>query len=346
MLVSALATGLAPADAAESLALVAGLEGRQKADVVSRLQAGGHEVAALDRAVLDSAAALLADIDNGAIDEAGPDQPTHLADFSKAVLAAVPRLSEYKRIQVVSPVMLPIELVRDANGEFAGDRVAIGHEFADAGRPLPRREQRPFATYVIEAVMGMPDGAARADQDIVQVALALERTHRVELHFDGGRKSLEQVLGRDDVGVLHIDTHGSEGGDAIQVSRAGVMLPASALPRRVRVPVVLLFGCEGVANARAFGAVLRQRGAEAVVSAFAKFESFGLTGDAAREKRIYEAFFRSVDQGEDIGTALLRLRQAARDEAIAGGKRRTLTRLFFVLLGNDRLVLSLQPEAK
>ena len=118
------------------------------------------------------------------------------------------------------------------------------------------------------------------------------------------------------------------------------MLPARALPQRVRVPVVLLFGCEGVANAEAFGAVLRQRGAEAVISSFAKFESFGLTGDATREKRIYEAFFRSIGAGEDVGTALLRLRQVARAEAISAGSGRTLTRLFFVLLGNSRLTLS------
>ena len=343
ILLAVLAVSAWPAAAAESLAIVAGIESRQqKAELLSRLRAAGYDVAVLDKSVLDIAAGLLADIERGDIGETDAQRPPHLADFSRTVLAAVPGLPGYKRVHVVSSAMLPVELVLDGSGGFMGDSIVISHEFPDARRPLPvpRAEQRPFASYVIEAVMGMPAGSVRAEQDIVQVALSLEGTYTVELHFGSGRKSLERTLLRDDVGILHIDTHGSEGGDAIQVSRAGAMLPARALPQRVRVPVVLLFGCEGVANAEAFGAVLRQRGAEAVISSFAKFESFGLTGDATREKRIYEAFFRSIGAGEDVGTALLRLRQVARAEAISAGSGRTLTRLFFVLLGNSRLTLS------
>jgi hypothetical protein len=102
----------------------------------------------------------------------------------------------------------------------------------------------------------------------------------------------------------------------------------------------MIFGCEGVADPRAFGATLRTRGAEAVISSFAKFQTFGLTGDPSREKRIYQAFFAALRAGENVGDALLRLRQGAREEMTAGSQRRTLTRHVFVLLGNPQLRLT------
>lgn len=328
-----------PAAAGESLLVIAGLgDARQRVEVSAPFRRAGYDVAVLDGRAIDAAAALLGEIDRGNVAEAGALRPAHLAAFSDAILAAIPRALDYKRIHVVSRQMLPIELAQGAHG-FVGDRVAVSHEFLAAGRApsVPAARHQPLGAYVIEAVMAMPDGMARADQDIVQVALSLERRFPVELHFDSGLDGLRRALARSGIGILHIDTHGSERGRAILASRAGAMLPAAGMPQRVRAPVVLLFGCEGVADAQAFGAVLRERGAEAVVSSFAKFQSFGMTGDAAREKRVYEAFFAAVLAGEDVGTALLRMRQAAL--AASPATERTLTRLFFVLLGNGQLRL-------
>jgi hypothetical protein len=327
--------------AADDLAVLSGIsDAADRAQIAARFRAAGYGVATLDAAVDELATNLLADIDRGEIGENGSERPAHLADFSNAIAIAIPGVLNYKRVHVVSRSLLPIELAFGEGG-FVGDRVVVSHVFHSRSRAtlVPTPQRLPLGTYVIEAVIGMPEGMRRADQDIVQVALALENRFPVELHFGGGRDNLERVLARRDVGILHIDTHGGERGDAIQISRAGDMLRASALPRRIGVPVVLLFGCEGLADASAFGSVLHHNGAQAVISAFAKFQSFGLTGDADSEKRIYEAFFEAVVAGEDIGTALLRLRQSA----IAGardGSRRTLTRLLFVLLGNDRLILA------
>jgi hypothetical protein len=118
------------------------------------------------------------------------------------------------------------------------------------------------------------------------------------------------------------------------------MLSADQIPPSIRVPVILLFGCEGLASKRSLGAILRARGAEAVISAVATFEGFGLTGDPARERLVYEAFFSALKSGETIGAALVSLRQAARREGSLTSQGATLTRSLFVLLGRDDLTFA------
>lgn len=299
---------------------------------------GFDQVARLDEHASLLAAKLLEDIDRGQIDEAGPGSPRSLQAFSDVVLSTVPDIFAYKSIHILSDALLPIELVHK-EGLFVGDRVATSHEFggADQRNPRPSPREVRLASYIIEAAEPMPKGSPRAGQDIIQVALELEQVFSVELHLNPMRGSILRSLGRDDVGILHIDTHGAEKGRAIQVTYAGDLLPASDIPQRVRVPLILLFGCEGVADRQAFGSVARERGAEAVISSFAKFESFGLTGDASREKHIYQAFFDALRAGDNVGSALLRLRQVANDQIGAAATRRTLTRNFFVLLGNPQL---------
>jgi hypothetical protein len=299
---------------------------------------GSHKTVRIDARLRGIAARLKSEIDGGLIDEEGSRSPPQLQAFSDAVLAAVPDLFGYQSIAVVSEGFLPIELVR-RDGVFLGDRISTSHEFRGSGqhyRPPPAREAA-LSRYVIEAVMPMPDGKARSDQDVIQVALGLDGQFPIELHLNPARDSLRRALSRDDMAILHIDTHGTENGRAIQSSYAGDIIAVQTIPRTVRTPLVLLFGCEGVADGRAFGAVLRARGAEAVISSFAKFESYGLTGDARREKRIYQELFAALGAGETVGGALLRVRQAAREEMVAGGAPRTLTRHFFVVVGNQQL---------
>lgn len=92
--------------------------------------------------------------------------------------------------------------------------------------------------------MGMESGLPRDKQDIVQVALKLEREIPVDLSFGGGdRNRLARLLARDDLSILHIDTHGGPDGRAILVSRGGAMLTSDEMRAQVRVPLVLLFGC-------------------------------------------------------------------------------------------------------
>lgn len=192
-----------------------------------------------------------------------------------------------------------------------------------------------MSRYVVEAIIGMPKKHSRIGQDIVKVALDLEREIPVELNFGGGADRFRQTLGRDDVSILHIDTHGGPEGRSIQVGRDGAMLESADITNAVTAPLVLLFGCEGAAGSDAFGARLHVRGATAVISSFAKFNSFGLTGDPDREHRIYEAFFASLKAGQSVGMALVALRQTALREGRASPRGRSLTRLLFVLIGRD-----------
>jgi hypothetical protein len=155
---------------------------------------------------------------------------------------------------------------------------------------VPKRDSKfRMLRYVIQAI-DASDGP-RIERDIVKVALGLEHEVPVELYFAAGAANLMRALRRDDVSILHIDTHGDLGGRSIQVSRAGTKLHADRITAPVRVPVILLFGCEGVASSRAFGAVLHAKGADAVISSFATFRSNGLTGSAKREQQIYVDFF-------------------------------------------------------
>ena len=222
------------------------------------------------------------------------------------------------------------------DGSFVGDRIEVSHEFRFAGRKFDQpAHPRPLTSYVLEAIIPMDNSERRIDQDIIQVALEQEKLFPVVIEFNSGKKGLERMLARDDVAILHIDTHGN--GPAIQVSRDGAMMPAQDIPKKLKVPLVLLFGCEGVADGHAFGAVMHANGADAVVSSFAQFDSFGITGDEREERRVYDAFFAAIERGESVGSALVEFRDAAWRTAEALGKQKTLTRHFFVLLGNDRL---------
>lgn len=276
-----------------------------------------HALFELPATIAELAEQLKAEIEKDYTSESGPRSPPHLDAFSRAVIAAIPNLFAYRHIRVISERMLPLEMVRREK-EFLGDIAEISHEFpsSDGSSLLARRKHKlPMSRYFIDAVMEMESGLSRTSQDIVQVALELESEIPVDLSFGGGDSTrLARLLARDDLSILHVDTHGGPDGRAILVSRSGVMLTSDEITASVKVPLVLLFGCQGVANRQSFGSVLRARGAEAVISSFAMFKSYGLTGDAARERLIYETFFSALKSGETVGKALVGVRQTAKRE--------------------------------
>ena len=332
-------TGFIPAVAKAKSGLLIVVTGTTGTKIAGELSENtgqrGHQVISLPAEIMNLAGQLKAEIEDGHIAEDGPNAPAHLGAFSQAVLAAIPELFEYHSIRVISEQILPLEMVR-RDGTFLGDVAEVAHEFAKikvrSFVPRRRGSKLPMSRYVIEAI-DASDGP-RIEQDIVKVALELEREVPVELDFAAGPANLMRALRRD-VSILHIDTHGGPGGQSIQVSRAGAMLHADHITASVRVPLVLLFGCEGVSSPQAFGAILHAKGADAVISSFATFRSNGLTGSAKREHQIYEAFFSSLRASQTIGAALLSLRQAALREARESSEGPTLTRMFFVLLGRD-----------
>jgi hypothetical protein len=339
-------SGPAPTSAkprADTLIVVAGIaDAKLVAEVAKDARRFGHRLVELPTKAVDIAVQLKAEIEDDHIAEDGLRAPAHLRAFSGAVLAAIPDLFDYHYVRIISEQMLPLEMVRTDRG-FLGDVAEIAHEFPASGvRPFvePRGRKLAMSRYIIDAVIGMPTGLSRADQDIVRVALKLEREIPVDLSFGGSSEGLTRLLARGDVSILHIDTHGGPGGRSIQVSREGGMLDADNVAFPVKAPVVLLFGCEGVASQQSFGAILRARGAEAVISSFAKFNSYGLTGDSVREQQIYEAFFWALRSGQTVGAALVSLRQAAQREARMSPQGVTLTRLLFVLVGRDDLAFA------
>jgi hypothetical protein len=327
-----------PATARETLVIAAGLADWQIRELRQASSAEVADFVILGDPVFKLAGDLSAEIGNGRIYESGMRSPPSLQPFSEMVFAAVPQIFSYKYIYVVSSALIPIELVQK-DEIFLGDRVIVSHDFPRGERWhfefLPKT--LAFTSYLIDAVIEMPPGMRRIDQDIVQAALALENRFSVELRLHANSSGFRDTLVRRDVSILHIDTHGGKDGIAIQIARDGTMMPAEELPSSISIPVVLLFGCEGVANNRSFGAAMRRQGTEVVISSFAKFTSFGITGDPAREKQVYLAFFNGLLAGDDVGGALLRLRKAALEEMAASNGKRTLTRLFFVLVGNAKL---------
>lgn len=283
--------------------------------------------------VLARAAQLTNEIDAGALERGGSRAREQIAAFSQAILAADPDIFERPSAVVITTRMLPIEMVRKGDA-FLGDVVQIAHRFPGEGAQRAAAGKSsavlPMSRYVLEAIIGMPEAVPRIDQDIIKVALSLDREIAVEVALGGGLAHLKRTLQRDDVGILHIDTHGGPEGRTMQVARDGATIAASELPV-VRVPVVLLFGCEGARGREAVGARLEAQGAGAVISAFAKFNSFGLTGDPRLEEHIYRAFFGALREGKSVGRALLEMRQAALRENPA--PLDNLTRLLFVLIG-------------
>ena len=325
-------------DRSDTVVVVAGLTDTRLTNALTQdARKLGHKVVELPAQIFALTRTLKAEIEDNHNSESGSRAPAHLNAFSDAILAAMPDLFSYRHIRVISEEMLPLELVRQK--AFLGDVAEIAHEFPSRTSPLGRRDRRlALQRYFIDAVIRMEPPHPRASQDIVQLALKLENEIPVDLSFGGGGTDrFFGLLASKDVSILHIDTHGGPGGRAIQISRTGTMLSSDTVPTGIRVPVILLFGCEGLASDRSFGAVLRARGAEAVISAVATFESFGLTGDPTREQAIYDAFLSALKSGETIGAALLSLRQTARREVSLAAEGATLTRLLFVLLGRDDL---------
>ncbi len=322
--------------AGRALVLVSGSYSEESvARFAARVKAKKSDIIKLAPTIGDAAKQLAGDLDSGLTAEEGENSPPHLIQFSHEITAAVPQIFNYEKIYVIAPVLLPIEMVQK-NGRFLGDQISVSHYFDLPGQAhAASATPRVLSSYVVEAVIPMEADERRIDQDIVQVALDQEKHFPVELDFNSGKEGMKRVFERRDVAILHIDTHGA--GPAIQASRRGDMMSGADIPQKLNVPLVLLFGCEGVASKEAFGAVMQARGATAVISSFAKFESFGITGDPKQEKLVYETFFNAIRTGQSVGEALVQVRRAARQAAVASGNPKTLTRQFFVLLGDDEL---------
>jgi hypothetical protein len=308
----------------------------------------GYRLIRLPEEMVPLSKHILLEIDDGRIYEKGTKSPPSLKKFSKLAASVLGDKPKYRYIYSIAPFIVPLDLVRRGD-QFWGDSSVISHIFFDKGEHFAGRLENSlapitfkFTSYVVDLIFPMPSGVSRIKQDVVRSALSFEKLIPVQLLLNSSSATTINTLKRNDISILHLDTHGGERGTSVQIDRKGYMLGIDGLPNKINIPVVLLFGCEGVATKASIGVVMNKRGVMTVISAFAKFVSLGITGRAISEQKTYQAFLGSIVKGKDVGTAVLNFRRTAKEALDKTGRTRPLTRLFFVIVGNSRLKFSFE----
>jgi hypothetical protein len=302
----------------------------------------GYDFKRLPEEIIPLSKKILQEIDHGNINENGINSPLSLKDFSNFSTSILGDMPKYKYIYSIAPFIVPLDLV-SSRDQFWGDNIVISHVIIDTNNLIDHFEaalnpiKYKFTSYVVDLIIPMPSGVSRIDQDVVRAALSFENDIPIELLLNSSSATTINTLKRNDISIIHFDTHGGERGGSIQIDRKGYMLGIDALPNKINIPVALLFGCEGVANKYSIGVVMNKKGVKAVISSFAKFYSLGITGNAISEQKTYQVFLESIIKGEDIGTAFLNFRKVAKSELDKTGDKRTLTRFFFIIVGNSRI---------
>jgi hypothetical protein len=225
------------------------------------------------------------------------------------------RLEKYREVLVVSPRPVPMDLLTVA-GEPLGRRVIFEHCIAantdELRAELPKYlvgDHASLQRVALLAIVPMPEGIPRANQDIVKAALKLSATVPVDLVIEpSGRESVE-YFSRDDVSILHLDTHGSP--DAVELgTNEEHFYGARDLPSRIRPPLILLVGCSTGAGAASLAPYLVKRGAKAVIGMAFVFRSGDPSGGDITNPLFYDTLWSAIAQGQPIGEALLRAKQA------------------------------------
>jgi hypothetical protein len=259
-------------------------------------------------------------------------------ELSAAVNRALHATLVERRILVVAPDVVPVDMVTDPDGRTWGEHCAISH-IPTGTAPLSdvllrravRARRRALGTYALVCPMAMDRNVARHLQDIVTVALSLESRMPVELWLQPSLHRALQSFRARHLSWLHIDTHGGSDGRSIMLGpsrEGGAWLAADAIPARVGVPLVVACGCVLNAGSEAIGATLLRRGVRTVFGPCTTFESLGIANSEEGEAAWYRAFFMSLIDGHDVGTSLLRARQQTPGGALEFG---------WVLLGSSLL---------
>ncbi len=262
--------------------------------------------------------------------------------FSRAVLNSVPIPAGDDRFLIISQMTCPLDLVRDDTGDW-GDRAIFSHLNSAKAPSLHMLEKalRPrrvsLDTYLLLCPMAMDRALARHRQDIVIVATGLESLLPVEILLQPPYERARDSFARDDVGWLHVDTHGTPTQIMLGPSRGSrQMVSAADLPGHVPVPLVILVGCELTSGTESIGSALLERGPSSIWGPCVKFTSLGLAGSDDSQILWYNNFFRSLLDGHDVGKSLLLARQR-----LTGGSALKFT---WLLLGSSLLSFGAGPE--
>jgi hypothetical protein len=224
------------------------------------------------------------------------------------------RLRTYREVLVISPRPVPIDLLGVA-GEPLGRRVIFEHyivtevEELRAGLSKYIGEHRELLRRVgLLAIAPMPRGIPRQNQDIVKAALKLSAIVPVDIVIEPSDRESVRYFSRDDVSILHLDTHGSE--NAVELSTNEQHLyRANDLPSRTGPRLILLVGCSTGAGAESLAPSLVKQGADAVIGMPFVFRSGDPSGGDITNPLFYDTLWNGIVEGRPVGEALLRAKQ-------------------------------------
>ncbi len=246
--------------------------------------------------------------------------PESLDRFSRVVSDVLPGPVDEDRNVVASPWPVPLDLVQDGDGDW-GARGIFSHVLLPEGaslevlrRSISNPEPAPIGTYLLVCPMAMDRNVPRHLQDIVRVATELENSLPVELWLQPSLDRALQAFEQPQVGVLHIDTHGSATTIMMGPTRDGArQIGPDMLPAHISTPLVIAVGCELTGSADGIGAELVRRGVTATFGSYIRFHSLGVTGSEEAEADWYRHLLHPLIRGDDLGQAVLAARRGVGD---------------------------------
>jgi len=246
--------------------------------------------------------------------------PESLGRFSKLASDVLPAPEDDDRTVVISPWPVPLDLVQDGNGDW-GARGIFSHVLLPEGsslevlrRTISAPVPAPIGTYLLVCPMAMDRPLPRHLQDIVRVATELENFLPVELWLQPSLGRALQAFEQPQVGMLHIDTHGSATTMMMGPTRDGApRIGPDMLPAHISTPLVIAVGCELTGSAHGIGAELVRRGVTATFGSFIRFHSLGVTGSEEAEADWYRRLLQGLIHGDDLGHAVLAARRGVAD---------------------------------
>ena len=225
------------------------------------------------------------------------------------------RLTQYREVLVISPQPVPIDVL-PVSDEPLGRRVIFEHLIAanadDLRSELPnylRDDRESLKRAAVLAIVPMPSGIPRQDQDIIKAASKLNAMVPVDIVLQPSARQSIEYFSRTDIGILHLDTHGSP--MAVQLgTNEERFFRVSDFPSRIRPPLVLLVGCSTGAGAESLAPGLVRLGAKAVIGMAFVFRSGDPSGGDIKNPLFYDTLWSGIVAGKPIGEALLRAKQA------------------------------------
>ncbi|MGF1504967.1 MAG: hypothetical protein ACFB51_07530 [Anaerolineae bacterium] len=244
--------------------------------------------------------------------------PEH-ADFSALSKSVVPHSIIGHRIVVVTPALVPLDIVQQDNDTYWGDHTIFSHVLTEppVDTNLLHRctvvpEARPLQTYLLACPMEIDRPIPRHLQDIVMTALRYEIDMPVELWLQPSLERIYDAFTRTDVSWLHIDTHGDNLGLHIMLGPTRElrdMVAAGDLPKTIHPPLIMPVGCALTRRSDGIGMTLLHNGAQSVMGPSIVFESLSMSNSDDSEMLWYQTFFDALLGQHDVGESLLIARQ-------------------------------------